>query len=131
GFFLVVFLLACTDKSMIVEGVSTINSKTLFSVESFFIELILSFSLECYKLVKSLYAFGSVCTEKFNDNSDIDLLISFYPMDYGDYADSYFELAEKLEDVFQRPVDLVTDKSLGNPYFIESINQTKTPIYEA
>ncbi len=81
--------------------------------------------------VKSLYAFGSVCTEKFNDNSDIDLLISFYPMDYGDYADSYFELAEKLEDVFQRPVDLVTDKSLGNPYFIESINQTKTPIYEA
>ncbi len=81
--------------------------------------------------VKSLYAFGSVCTEKFNKNSDIDLLISFNPMDYGDYADAYFELAEQLEHIFKRPVDLVTDKSLGNPYFIESINQTKTPIYEA
>mgnify|MGYP001451509778 CR=1 FL=1 len=81
--------------------------------------------------VKSLYAFGSVCTEKFNDESDIDLLISFYPMDYGDYADAYFELVEKLENIFKHPVDLVTDKSLGNPYFIESINQTKTAIYEA
>ncbi len=81
--------------------------------------------------VKSLHAFGSVCTEKFNDKSDIDLLISFYPMDYGDYADTYFELAEQLENIFKRPVDLVTDKSLGNPYFIESINQTKTSIYEA
>jgi uncharacterized protein len=80
--------------------------------------------------VKSLYAFGSVCTEKFNETSDIDLLISFNPMDYGDYADTYFKLAEEFEKVFNRPVDLVTDKSLGNPYFIESINRTKTPIYE-
>lgn len=81
--------------------------------------------------VKSLYAFGSVCTENFNENSDIDLLISLNTMDYGDYADTYFELVEKFENLFNRPVDLVTDKSLGNPYFIESINQTKTPIYEA
>ena len=81
--------------------------------------------------VKSLHAFGSVCTENFNENSDIDFLISFKPMDYGDYADAYFELVDKLELVLERPVDLVTDKSLGNPYFIESINHTKTPIYEA
>lgn len=81
--------------------------------------------------VKSLYAFGSVCTEKFNKNSDIDLLISLKPLDYGDYADTYFELVEKFENIFNRPVDLVTDKTLGNPYFIESMNQTKTPIYEA
>jgi len=81
--------------------------------------------------VKSLYAFGSVCTDKFNENSDIDLLISLNTMDYGDYADTYFELVEKFENLFKRPVDLVTDKSLGNPYFIESLNQTKTPIYEA
>ncbi len=81
--------------------------------------------------VKSLYAFGSVCTEKFNKNSDVDLLISFNPMDYGDYADTYFELTEEFEKILNRPVDLVTDKSLGNPYFIESMNKTKTPIYEA
>ena len=79
--------------------------------------------------VKSLFAFGSVCTEKFNDLSDIDLLISFNEMDYGDYADNYFSVADKLEELFHRPVDLITDKSLSNPYFIDSVNKTKTQIY--
>ncbi|HEV7347886.1 nucleotidyltransferase family protein [Telluribacter sp.] len=81
--------------------------------------------------VKSLHAFGSVCTDRFSEKSDIDLLVSFHPMDYGDYADTYFELADKLEELLQRPVDLVTDKSLANPYFIDSVNQTKTLLYES
>ena len=80
--------------------------------------------------VKNLFAFGSVCTDRFNDKSDVDLLVSFNPMDYGDYADTYFELAEKFEMLFKRQVDLVTDKSLNNPYFIDSVNQTKTLLYE-
>jgi predicted nucleotidyltransferase len=79
--------------------------------------------------VSNLYAFGSVCTDKFNHNSDIDLLIKFNEMDYADYADSYFELAEAFESLFNRPVDLVTEKSLSNPFFIESINRTKTLLY--
>jgi predicted nucleotidyltransferase len=79
--------------------------------------------------VKNLSAFGSVCTDRFNDKSDVDLLVSFNPMDYGDYADAYFELAENFEKLFHRQVDLVTDKSLKNPYFIDSVNQTKTLLY--
>ena len=79
--------------------------------------------------VKTLFAFGSVCTDRFNEKSDVDLLISFEPMDYGDYADNYFNLVDKFENLFRRPVDLVTDKSLSNPFFIESINQTKTLLY--
>ena len=81
--------------------------------------------------VRSLFAFGSVCTDNFNENSDVDLLISFNQMDYGDYADNYLDLADKFEKIFKRPVDLVTDKSLSNPYFIESLNKTKTLIYGA
>ena len=92
------------------------------------IETLKSLCLRCH--VKSMYAFGSVCTDKFNSNSDIDLLVSFDSMNYGDYADAYLELAEKLENLLQHPVDLITDKSLNNPYFIESINQKKVPIYE-
>lgn len=79
--------------------------------------------------VKSLFAFGSVCTDKFNDQSDIDLLIAFNAMDFGDYADAYFDIAEEFENIFKRPVDLITDKSLSNPYFINSLNKTKTLIY--
>ena len=79
--------------------------------------------------VKSLFAFGSVVTDRFSDSSDIDLLISFNSMDHGDYADNYFHLADKFEDIFQRQVDLITDKSLKNPYFIDSVNETKTLLY--
>jgi hypothetical protein len=79
--------------------------------------------------VKSLFAFGSVCTDRFNEESDIDLLISFNSMDFGDYAETYFNIADRFEDLFQRSVDLVTDKSLSNPYFIESVNRTKTLLY--
>ncbi|MCK5907392.1 MAG: nucleotidyltransferase domain-containing protein [Flavobacteriales bacterium] len=80
--------------------------------------------------VENLFAFGSVMTDRFNKKSDIDLLISFKPTkDHGEYADNYFELVEKFEKLFKRNVDLVTDKSLSNPYFIESINKTKTILY--
>ena len=80
--------------------------------------------------VKSLFAFGSVMTDKFSEHSDIDLLISFNPTsDYGEYADNYFDLVDKFEKLFHRNVDLVTNKSLSNPYFIESLNKTKTLLY--
>ncbi len=79
--------------------------------------------------VQSLFVFGLACTDNDNDKIDIDLLISFKPMDFGDYADTYFDLADKFENLFQRSVDLVTDKSLSNPYFINSVNQTKTLLY--
>lgn len=50
-------------------------------------------------------------------------------MEAGDYADTYFDLADRFEHLFRRPVDLITDKSLSNPYFIESINKTKIQVY--
>ncbi len=81
--------------------------------------------------IKQLFAFGSVCTDDFTDGSDIDFLVSFLPMEAADYADNYFTLADKLEALFNRPVDLVTNKSLHNPYFIAAINQTKTLLYES
>lgn len=79
--------------------------------------------------VDTLYAFGSVCTNKFNKSSDIDFLVSFQPMDYGDYADSYFFLLEKLEELFDRHIDLVTTYSLANPFFIESVDKSKILLY--
>src|SRR5208283_2073833 len=79
--------------------------------------------------VKSMYVFGSVCTDKFNDNSDIDILISFETLSIEKYTDNYFDLHYKLEDLFDRKIDLLTDKSLSNPYFIKGLEQTKQLIY--
>jgi uncharacterized protein len=79
--------------------------------------------------VMELYVFGSVCTGQFASTSDIDLLVAFKPLGFEDYSDSYFELAEKLKQALSRPIDLITIKSLSNPYSIQSLEKTKTKLY--
>lgn len=79
--------------------------------------------------VSHLYAFGSVLTENFNTNSDIDLLVNFEPMDVYSYADNYFDLKFSLQDILKRPIDLLEEKAIKNPYLKQSINQQKQLIY--
>jgi predicted nucleotidyltransferase len=82
--------------------------------------------------VKYMYVFGSVCTDNFNENSDIDILIAFdNVISLEEYSDNYFELHYKLQDLFGRNIDLLTEKSLSNPYFIKSLDLTKQLIYAA
>src|SRR6056297_2551789 len=82
--------------------------------------------------VKRLYAFGSSVKGKFDKNSDIDFLISFADdISFEEYSDNYFELHYKLRELLHREVDIVTERSLSNPYFIESIDESKELIYEA
>ena len=81
--------------------------------------------------VKTMYVFGSVCTDKFDENSDIDILISFKDISIDKYTDNYFELHYRLEELFDRKIDLITENSLSNPYFIESIEETKQLLYAA
>lgn len=79
--------------------------------------------------VKSLYAFGSILSDKFNDESDIDLIVDFSNMNTEDYADNYFDLKFSLQDIFNRPIDLLESKALKNPYFLEKINKQKKLVY--
>ncbi len=81
--------------------------------------------------VKSLYLFGSVSTGKFKKSSDIDILVSFKDISIERYTDNYFELHYRLEELFKRKIDLVTVNSLANPFFIESIEETKILLYAA
>lgn len=81
--------------------------------------------------VKRAYAFGSAVTGGFGKDSDIDLLVAFDDaLDPVEYGQHYFELAEQLEQILKHPVDLITEASLKNPYFIKSLNKTKVPLYE-
>lgn len=82
--------------------------------------------------IRKLYVFGSAVSDKFNDSSDIDLLISFSEdLSVEEYTQNYFKLHYKLRELFNRDIDIVTEKTLSNPYLIESINETKELIYEA
>ena len=78
-----------------------------------------------------MYVFGSAVTPDFNESSDVDILISFKDIPYDKYTDNYFELHEKLQELFNRKVDLITERSLSNPYFIESLERTKQLLYAA
>ena len=79
--------------------------------------------------VKRLYAFGSVLTDQFNDDSDIDLIVDFDPIDVAGYADNYFDLKFSLQDIFKRRVDLLEEKAIKNPYFKQAIDQTRQLVY--
>lgn len=83
--------------------------------------------------VKSLELFGSAVTETgFSiENSDIDFLVEFQPLAPGTHADAYFSLLEALETMFQRPVDLVMVRAIKNPYFLQTINQSREILYAA
>jgi uncharacterized protein len=80
--------------------------------------------------VNRLYAFGSVLTEGFNNNSDIDFIVDFIPFDLQQYADNYFDLKFSLQDVFHRSVDLLEEKAIKNPYFQQVVNSKRQLVYE-
>ena len=71
--------------------------------------------------VKSLYAFGSVLTNQFNKDSDVDLIVDFEPLDVLDYGDNYYSLKFSLENILKRTVDLLEEKAIKISSWIGSI----------
>ncbi len=80
--------------------------------------------------VKRLGLFGSVLNENFTSESDIDVLVVFEKKTDIDLFSAYFELKEKLEEIFHNSIDLVIEKNFRNPYFRESVEKTRKIIYE-
>ncbi len=80
--------------------------------------------------VKRLGLFGSALNRNFSQDSDVDILVIFDSGENIDLFDKYFELKEQLEQIFKREVDLVVDKKFRNPVLRESIDRTRTVIYE-
>jgi len=79
--------------------------------------------------VKSLYVFGSVLTERFSEKSDIDLVVDIDSSDPFDYSESYFNLKFALQDLFRRPIDLLENKAIKNPYIRRNIDRSKSLVY--
>ncbi len=82
--------------------------------------------------VQRLALFGSAASETFDpDRSDLDFLVEFEDLPPAEYADAYFGLLKDLEDLFGRPVDLLTPSSLQNPYFRQEVERTQRELYAA
>jgi len=80
--------------------------------------------------VRRLELFGSAVSAAFrNLDSDVDFLLEFQDRAGPGYADRYFGLLESLEQLLGRPVDLVVDSAVKNPYFRESLARSKALLY--
>ena len=89
-------------------------------------------SVLCRKYaVKKLYLFGSALREDFGPNSDIDLAVAFSRSGVSGSFDQYFDFKAELEQLLQRPVDLVCAASVRNTVLRREIDATKRLIYAA
>lgn len=79
--------------------------------------------------VRHLYAFGSVLTDNYHEQSDIDFIVDFEPIEIAQYADNYYDLKFSLEDIFHKPIDLLEEKAIKNPYFKQAVEKQRLLIY--
>jgi len=83
----------------------------------------------CRRLrVTKLDVFGSATTDSFGPDSDVDVLVRFERCAPGLFT-RYFDLKEGLEELFGRPVDVIVEDAMKNPYFKTAINHSRKEVY--
>lgn len=79
----------------------------------------------------TLTVFGSAAGDAYDEDSDVDLLVTFASDSKLSRFDAYFGLKEALEAIVGRPVDLVSPTALDNPYFARSVEASRIDLYAA
>ena len=73
---------------------------------------------------------GSAAEDRFDlEHSDLDFLVEFRDLPFGQLSDAYFGLLNDFRDLFGREIDLVMDSAIKNRYFREYVDETKIPLY--
>lgn len=82
-------------------------------------------------LVLRLYVFGSVLTDRFNPQSDLDFLVEFdEPADPVEFGLLLMDFEKALHQVFNRKIDVVVSRYVQNPFFKKKLEETKQLIYD-
>lgn len=81
--------------------------------------------------VAHLALFGSATSSEFNpESSDLDFLVELDTQLPGSRARRWIDLADALEKLLGRHVDLVNPRYIRNPYFLQAVNNSRTVIYD-
>jgi predicted nucleotidyltransferase len=81
--------------------------------------------------VRRLEVFGSAARDDFDPaKSDIDFIVSFADKTPGTYADRYFDFAAAIEKLLGRRIDLLTERSIRNPYFQREVQAARQIVYD-
>jgi len=82
--------------------------------------------------VRRLAVFGSATRDDFDPTrSDVDVLVEFDEMPIEQYSDNKWALWDELTAKFGRKVDLLTWKSIKNPYLLREVEKTQEMLYAA
>jgi len=79
--------------------------------------------------VKKFSVFGSVLTDHFSSDSDIDFVVDFDENDPIKYTDLYFQLKDNLEQILKHQIDLIEERGIRNSFFRKEIEESKVVIY--
>jgi uncharacterized protein len=80
--------------------------------------------------VERLEVFGSAADGRFDpQRSDFDFIVTFGPAAREAISDHYFALAEGLESLLGRKVDLLTDQPIRNPYLRRAVDASRRDLY--
>ena len=74
--------------------------------------------------------FGSVLRDDFTPESDVDVLVTFEPEAHWSLWD-FIDLRDELSKLFQREVDVVSEKGLRNPFRRHEILGSRQVVYAA
>ena len=83
--------------------------------------------------VRRLDLFGSAARDDFDaDRSDVDFVVDF-DRSHPDAMKfrTYLGLKRSLEELLGRPVDLVEESAVVNPYFKAELQRSRIPLFEA
>jgi predicted nucleotidyltransferase len=82
--------------------------------------------------VRRLAIFGSAVRDDFDpERSDVDVLVEFEEISVMEYSDNKHLLHDELERHFGRKVDLLTWKSIQNPYLLREVESSHELLYAA
>jgi predicted nucleotidyltransferase len=82
--------------------------------------------------VRRLAAFGSILRSDFDPlRSDADFLVEFEPVPVAIRMQHYLALREALASLLSRPVDLIEDGAIQNPYILQSVARQQQVLYAA
>ena len=79
--------------------------------------------------VGKLFVFGSILTNRLNEQSYMGMVVDFDKVNLEDYADNYFDFKYALENLFDREVGLLEDKAIRNPILRRNIDNSKLLVY--
>jgi len=80
--------------------------------------------------VRRLELFGSAARDDFDEaRSDLDFLVDLGVDPSISPLDSFFGLKDQLEELFGRPVDLVSQGSVKNPYILATMQHDRQLVY--